>query len=177
MSLLSPHAEYIRLKGIGMSVDISERGPIVADASEGRASQHFTAPRALHRKNNELRILVVEDDAADAYLIRRALKAIPRVAEVVLAEDGIEALDLIERGAVKPDLAFVDLRMPRKDGFALLRDLAFSEGAKFPAVVLTSSKSGEDTMRSKKRGAIQFVTKPRTEQKLAAALGRVIAMI
>jgi CheY-like chemotaxis protein len=134
-------------------------------------------PYAPGTRKKKLRVLLVEDDAADAYLIRRALRTNPRVAEVVLAENGVEALDLIERGAIKPDVAFVDLRMPRKDGFALLRDFAMHDFAKFPSVVLTSSKSGEDTVRSKKRGAIQFVTKPRTEQKLAAALGRVIAMI
>jgi CheY-like chemotaxis protein len=149
----------------------------VSNTSASGDGYYLTSPYAAGAKKKKLRILLVEDDAADAYLIRRALKANPRVAEIVLAENGIEALELIERGAIKPDLAFVDLRMPRKDGFALLRDFASHEAARFPSVVLTSSKSGEDTVRSKKRGAIQFLTKPRTEQKLAAALGRVIAMI
>ena len=132
------------------------------------------APAALGKK---LRILLVEDDEADAYLIRRALKSNPRVGEIVLAENGVEALDLIDRGAVRPDLAFIDLRMPRKDGFALLRDFSMREAAKFPAIVLTSSKAGADALRARKRGAIQFVTKPSTEEKLAAALNRAIAEV
>jgi chemotaxis family two-component system response regulator Rcp1 len=160
-----------------MNVQISESDLAVSSTSADNDGYYLTSPYAVGGRKKRLRILLVEDDAADAYLIRRALKGMPRVVEVVLAENGVEALELIERGAIKPDLAFVDLRMPRKDGFALLRDFAISDSAKFPAVVLTSSKSGEDTVRSKKRGAIQFVTKPRTEQKLAAALGRVIAMI
>ncbi len=166
----------MRAKGIAVSAEMSESDMTVGNTSSLGEGYFVANPYVAGTRKKKLRVLLVEDDAADAYLIRRALKTNPRVSEVVLAENGVEALELIERGAIKPDLAFVDLRMPRKDGFALLRDFA-STDAKFPSVVLTSSKSGEDTVRSKKRGAIQFVTKPRTEQKLAAALGRVIAMI
>jgi len=134
-----------------------------------------TAPQS--RPTHKLRVLVVEDDEGDAYLIRRALAKNPRVGEIVLAETGVEALDLIDRGAVKPDLAFIDLHMPRKDGFALLRDFSARECVKFPSVVLTSSRAGADALRSMKRGAMEFVTKPSTEEKLAAALDRVIAKV
>jgi chemotaxis family two-component system response regulator Rcp1 len=167
----------MKAKGIAVSVEVSESDMTVGSTSASGGSYYLADAYAASARKKKLRILLVEDDAADAYLIRRALKTNPRVGEVVLAENGVEALELIERGAIKPDLAFIDLRMPRKDGFALLRDFASNSEAKFPSVVLTSSKSGEDTVRYKKRGAIQFVTKPRTEQKLAAALGRVIAMI
>ena len=72
------------------------------------------------RQEQRLRVLLVEDDDADAYLIRRALAKNPRIGEVVLAHDGVAALELINKGVVNPDLAIVDLHMPRKDGFALL---------------------------------------------------------
>lgn len=141
----------------------------------GRLHLVKTAPQA--PPSDKLRILVVEDDEGDAYLIRRALAKNPRVGEIVLAENGVEALDLIDRGAVKPDLALIDLHMPRKDGFALLRDFATRKSAQFPSVVLTSSRAGADALRSLKRGAVEFVTKPSTEVKLAAALDRVIAKV
>ena len=95
-------------------------------------------------------MLLVEDDDADAYLIRRALAKNPRIGEVVLAHDGVAALELINKGAVSPDLAIVDLHMPRKDGFALLRDFAAMEGVKFPSVVLTSSRGGEQICCARK---------------------------
>ena len=119
--------------------------------------------------STRLKILLVEDDEADAYLIRRALESNERVAEMVLAQDGVEALELVERGVVKPDLAFVDLHMPRKDGFALLRDFAVGDSSQFPVVVLTSSRSGADVLRS--------MTKPRTQEEIAAALDRAIDII
>jgi CheY-like chemotaxis protein len=122
-------------------------------------------------------ILLVEDDEGDAYLIKRALARNARVGEIVLAENGVEALDVIDRGIVRPDLALIDLHMPCKDGFALLRDLSTRESRQFPSVVLTSSRARADALRSMQRGAMDFVTKPSTEVKLVAALDRVIAQI
>jgi len=133
----------------------------------------LSRPRALPG----LQVLLVEDDVADAYLIRRALAENPRVGDVVLAEDGEEALDLVDRRRVLPDLALVDLRMPRKDGLAFLKDLAARPAAHFPCAVLTSSKSGRDEMRAKSRGAIEFVTKPKAAPELKAALDRLIAEV
>ena len=124
-----------------------------------------------------LHVLLVEDDEADAYLIRRALAKNPWVADVVIAEDGVEALELIESWSGAPDLAIVDLHMPRKDGFTLLRDFASRKSDPFPSVVLTSSKAGADAFRSKKRGAMEFLTKPNTVEKLTMALDQVISRI
>jgi CheY-like chemotaxis protein len=123
----------------------------------------------------KLRVLVVEDDEADAYLIRKALDSNPRVGEILLAKDGVAALELLDHMA-SPDLAIVDLHMPRKDGFALLLDFA-ARDTHFPSVVLTSSRSGADSLRSRKRGADAFLTKPNTIEKLANALDEVIATI
>ena len=121
-----------------------------------------------------IQILLVEDDEPDAYLIRRALAGNPRVREVILAENGVEALQLIDRGEVSPDLAIVDLHMPRKNGFELMHDFAIRDGARFPSVVLTSSASGADALRAAHCGAVEFVTKPDTVEKLAVALDRAI---
>lgn len=94
--------------------------------------------------------------------------------EVRTARDGVQALDLIDNWPAGPDLAIVDLKMPRKDGFALLREFAVRKSAAFPAVVLTSSKSGADFYRAKKRGAAEFLTKPNGLEKLKTALSDAI---
>lgn len=132
---------------------------------------------APNRAPQHLRVLLVEDDDADSYLIRRALGEIPRVVEVRVARDGVEALEMIDNWSTGPDLAIVDLKMPRKDGFTLLRDFAARKSANFPAVVLTSSRAGADVYRAKKRGATDFVTKPNALDKLRAALDEVIAKL
>jgi CheY-like chemotaxis protein len=126
------------------------------------------------RSNKKLRVLLVEDDDADVYLIRRALSQLPKVSEVRVARDGVEALELIESWSAGPDLAIVDLKMPRKDGFALLREFAARKEVNFPTVILTSSKAGADVYRAKKRGAVDFVTKPNGLERLKNVLGELV---
>jgi CheY-like chemotaxis protein len=121
-----------------------------------------------------LKVLLVEDDEPDAYLIGGVLANNPRVREVMIAEDGVQALELIDNGWFQPDLAFVDLHMPRKDGFSLLRELAAGASLPFPSVVLTSSKLGSDSWKAMDCGAVSFITKPKTMQKLAIALNQAI---
>ena len=114
-------------------------------------------------------VLFVEDDEADGYLIGRALSDNPAVATVARARDGLEALAMVERGEVTPDLAFIDLHMPRMNGFDLL--VALAGGAtSFPMVVLTSSAAPGDAVRSRLRSAVRVVTKPAAVTELYAVL-------
>ena len=115
-------------------------------------------------------VLLVEDDEADAYLIGRALADNQVVTQVVHARDGGQALDMIERGEVSPDLALIDLHMPRMDGFDLLVALATRPELTFPRVVLTSSSAPTDAVRSRLRYAARVVIKPDTVAELYAVL-------
>lgn len=129
------------------------------------------------KKTAPLKILMVEDDQADAYLIKRALRSNPRVGEVVHVRDGVEALELIDGRRFQPDLALLDLQMPRKHGFSLLLELATRASVAFPSVVLSSSRSGADRVRTRIRGADQFITKPNSLEKMTRALDEVIAAL
>jgi len=148
--------------------------PNEATANRGRLS----ASRMLHasavKAPVKLQILLVEDDEADAYLIRRALAKNPRVGEVLLAEDGVEALQLFDREWFSPDMAIVDWHMPRKDGQALLEDLGNRTAVRFPSIVLSSSKSNKHALGATKTGAVEFMTKPKSEDQLRAILDRAI---
>ena len=134
-------------------------------------SSELTAlrPRAT-AAHDDLCVLVVEDSEADAYLIHRALFNHPSVGKVVHAHDGLEAQEMIERGEVHPDLAFIDLQMPRLNGFELLIALASGERCDFPMVVLTSSSLEADRLRSRIRGAVRVITKPNSVEQLGAML-------
>ncbi len=129
------------------------------------------------RRSDALQILVAEDDAADLYLLKAALADNPRVADVVVAKDGIEALEMLDSGAIHPDLAIIDLHMPRKDGLSLLLELRTRSEATFPAIVLTSSRSAADAMRSRNRGAELFLVKPEGINKLTALMDDVISVL
>jgi CheY-like chemotaxis protein len=125
----------------------------------------------------EIQVLVVEDDDADAYLIRSALKRNPRVTQMVLAHDGIEALELLDNGIATPNIAIVDLHMPRKNGFSLLVEMRCRPKADFPAIVLSSSSASADSARSKLRGADCFLTKPDSIEELHRMLSSAMANI
>lgn len=124
-----------------------------------------------------LKILMVEDDEGDAYLIERALRSNPRVGEIVRVRDGVEAIELIDDRRFHPDLALVDLQMPRKDGFHLLSELDLRVTADFLAVVLSTSRAGADRVRARSRGSAKFITKPASLEKMTIALDEVIARL
>jgi CheY-like chemotaxis protein len=157
-----------------MTISVLEIKAIARSIAESGALKQFVLPVPAIESGG-LQVLLVEDDEADAYLIRRALAANPMVSDIVLAENGEEALELLDKRRVFPDLALIDLRMPRKDGIALLKDIAGRPTMLFPCAVLTSSKSGRDALRARHRGAVAFVTKPKAEPELKTALDRLVA--
>ncbi len=113
------------------------------------------------------RILLVEDDAADRELTRRALEA-EGTAPAVLDEaaDGEEALDrLFRRGpfaaAPRPDLVLLDLNLPRASGKGVLAALKGDpELRRIPVVVLTTSARPRDIQESYALGCNSYLVKP-----------------
>lgn len=120
-----------------------------------------------------LAVLIVEDDEADAYLVERVLVGHRRVGQIMRATNGVEALQLVDGGWIEPDLAIIDLHMPRMNGWSLLVDLGV-RARTFPTIVLTSSAARSDAMRSKLRGATQVLTKPDSMEEFEALLTRAI---
>jgi len=82
---------------------------------------------------------------------------------------------LMRSGGIRPDLAIVDLNMPRKGGMGLLVDFACGGWGRFPVAVLTSSKSSIDLCRARLRGAHAIITKPDTQEELAEVLDGLVA--
>ena len=113
-----------------------------------------------------IKILLVEDNPADADLTRENLEASKILNELYLAVDGIEALQYLRRegahqGAPRPDLVLLDLNLPRKDGREVLAEMKADDSLRcIPVVVLTSSQAEEDILRSYELQASAYVTKP-----------------
>ena len=128
-------------------------------------------------RDRSLHVLIVEDDTADAHLIELALEEIPKIGFVEIARDGVEALAYLDAGFVSPDLAIVDLNLPRLDGFGLLTEIGERYDCKFPILVLTSSAASEDIARSVSRGARHVISKPRTLEELESVLRTAIATL
>jgi CheY-like chemotaxis protein len=114
-------------------------------------------------------ILLVEDNPDDEALTQRALKKNNIRNEVVVARDGVEAVDyLFGTGAhagrdlaAMPQVILLDLKLPKMDGFELLERIRSSEATKFlPVVILTTSNEDQDRIRGYGLGANSFVRKP-----------------
>ncbi len=114
-------------------------------------------------------ILLVEDNPDDEVLTRRALKKNNIGNEVVVARDGVEALDyLFATGAyegrdtsVTPQVVLLDLKLPKIDGLEVLRRLRADERTKLlPVVILTSSREQQDLVDSYGYGANSYIRKP-----------------
>ncbi|PYO62966.1 MAG: two-component system response regulator [Gemmatimonadetes bacterium] len=106
-------------------------------------------------------ILLVEDNADDEALTRRALQKNNVRNELVVAHDGQEALDLLFSGRRLPQLILLDLKLPKIDGLEVLRRLRADERTKLlPVVILTSSTEERDLVNGYSLGANSYVRKP-----------------
>ena len=107
--------------------------------------------KGLHRK-----ILIVDDEFIEREMLGNMLDSFY---EVVYAEDGEEALEIIKKEKFKLSLIILDLHMPKLDGYGLLEILhSNAELRRIPVIVLTSEKEAE--VKSLKLGASDFITKP-----------------
>lgn len=111
-------------------------------------------------------ILLVEDDAGDINLTRRALRKSRIVNDLHVVRDGEEALDFVHRRppyteAPRPDLILLDLGLPKLSGGQVLEQLKGDEHLRaIPVIVLTTSAAEEDITRSYANYVNSYITKP-----------------
>jgi CheY-like chemotaxis protein len=109
-------------------------------------------------------ILLAEDNPADVYLIREALKEHGIDSPVHVVWDGKEVLQFIEEAssaAHRLGLIILDLNLPRHDGIEVLQRLRETEGlSHVPVVILTSSDSPRDRVVASEFGATCYLRKP-----------------
>jgi CheY-like chemotaxis protein len=129
--------------------------------------------------DQELQILLVEDNPADAELTMDALRDSRLVNHVQWVKDGAEALDLLlDPGTAavarnnRLKLVLLDLRLPRVDGLDVLRALRADPRTRLlPVVVLTSSREEVDLVRAYEWGANSYLVKPVESEAFMKAVG------
>src|ERR1700759_2569868 len=111
-------------------------------------------------------VLLVEDDPGDVLLIREAFSDHKVGNGLSVVSDGVEAMEYVRgegehAGRPRPDLILLDLNLPRKSGAEVLAEIKGDPDlATIPVVVLTTSQSEDDVLRSYKNHANAFITKP-----------------
>jgi len=114
------------------------------------------------QKEYKLRIFLAEDNPADSELFKRAFSQTGVVGDVIVAEDGEHLMQLLSskrRGP--PDLIFLDINMPRKDGKQCLREIRRHEKySGVPVIMFTNSALENEINDTYAKGANLYITKP-----------------
>jgi chemotaxis family two-component system response regulator Rcp1 len=111
-------------------------------------------------------ILLVEDNAGDARLLREVLLGVNNSIHLRVVSDGVEAMAFLNREsqyvrAPRPDLILLDLNLPRMDGREVLARMKADPKLKaIPVIILTTSNSEEDILNSYELHASCYVCKP-----------------
>ena len=110
-------------------------------------------------------ILLVDDSRADVELVKRSLSAGPAAPELIVADNGVEALRMLRevpsRDRPRPDLILLDLNLPLKSGQQVLIEIKQDPALRrIPVVVLTSSNADRDVVSAYELHANCYLTKP-----------------
>ena len=116
------------------------------------------------------RILIVDDSTTSRMIIKRCFQiAGLRQAEYLEAEDGLKALEIVDRGV---DLILTDLKMPRMDGHTFVNKLRIHERTRdVPVIVISSMGSDVTEEQLKDMGVNAVIRKPVSPEKVIDALG------
>ena len=126
-------------------------------------------------------ILLVEDNPDDVELTLRAFRKSKIANEIVVARDGVEALDYLfatgqhagRDNSALPQLVLLDLKLPRLDGLQVLERIrAHPKTSLLPVVILTSSTEQPDLLSGYKLGANSYIRKPVDFQEFVLAVRR-----
>ena len=122
----------------------------------------------------EIEVLLVEDNPSDVELTLRALQKRNLANRVVVARDGVEALQLLERAEAPPKVVLLDLKLPKLNGLEVLRRMKSDDRTKrIPVVVLTSSHEEPDVEETYRLGVNSYIVKPVDFESFASAVAEV----
>jgi len=117
-------------------------------------------------KHEPVRILLVEDNIADVYLFRKALAKAGLDVELTVIEDGARAIAFVQgegkyAGSPVPDLAVLDLSLPRQDGIKVLEAMRATERfVNLPVVIMSSSSSPPAHLQQERLRVARYIMKP-----------------
>jgi CheY-like chemotaxis protein len=115
-------------------------------------------------KTTKLNLLLVDDDKDDCVFFKEALKALPVTASLTILHNGEQLMQLLSQNSIVPStqrILFLDLNMPRKNGFEVLSELKSNTQLKKLPVIVFSTASEPDTANLVyEKGAHYYINKP-----------------
>ena len=126
-----------------------------------------------------LNLLLADDDTDDCMLFREALSELPIDSSLSTVHDGEQLMNLLAANArALPDVLFLDLNMPRKNGFECLSEIKANEQLKALKVVIYSTSLDEEVVKLlHERGAEHYIRKPGEFSKLKKVIFEALTII
>jgi CheY-like chemotaxis protein len=126
-----------------------------------------------------INILLADDDKADCLLFKDALEELPVSATLAIVHNGEELMEEItKKGSKFPDVLFLDLNMPRKNGFASLGEIKRSTALQKLPVIIFSTASDVDTVKNVFRDAAHYyICKPADFSQLKKVIYEALVLI
>jgi CheY-like chemotaxis protein len=112
--------------------------------------------------SKHLKILLCDDDSDDCYFFSEALDTLPNSTQLTTVHNGEQLMQLLTKETNElPDVLFLDLNMPRKNGFECLLELKLNETLKqLPVIIFSTSFEQEVVNQLHKNGAQYYIRKP-----------------
>ena len=126
----------------------------------------------------QLNILLADDDIDDCQFFKEALEALPLTAQLKTVHDGVQLMNYLEENAEHlPHVLFLDINMPRKNGFECLSEIKHNDKLKDLPVVMFSTSNLKDTIEILfKTGADVYIRKPSNFSQLVQVIHHALPM-
>lgn len=122
--------------------------------------------------------LLIDDDSDDRSIFAHVLTKINPSVSLETAFDGVDAIEKLKSGLVKPDLIFLDLNMPKMDGKQCLAEIkADLELRCIPVVIYSTSNSSGDIQQTQDLGACDYLIKPFDVAELQENISRALTKL
>ncbi len=130
-------------------------------------------------KKNKIRILLADDDNDDCRLFQEALNDLPIETELTTVPNGEQLMELLAKKRKRlPDVLFLDLNMPRKNGFSSLGEIKRNnELDQLPVIIFSTAIEEEKIRQVYKDAAHYYIRKPATFSELKNVIFKVLALI
>ena len=110
---------------------------------------------------NKLKILLIEDDQIEVIKLKRAIDKLGLEHNILEAQNGEDALEILKIGANLPDIIFLDLNMPKINGLEFLKILKSDQTLRYiPTIILTTSNNRNDVKACYEIGVAGYILKP-----------------
>ncbi len=125
---------------------------------------------------NNLKVLLIEDDKIEVMKLNRVIDKLGVGHDIIEANNGEEALDLLKEKAVLPDIILLDLNMPKINGIEFLGILKNDAVLRYiPTIILTTSSNEKDLLECYKLGIAGYVLKPLKYEDYVNKIEKVLA--